>query len=241
MDISFFDTLWNGKRVLNINILYIVYRGNNLVDHPSACREHFGYLSERSKGMEIPNDCVACPKSLDCMLLKPNNSDITTVRHVQSHESLESLLVGKTVREQKVLHLSRVRLNPSSSSAADTVARGVRVCAHNAFQAYCWATVQTMTIYRIMRSSSLVAIGLFRDYLIWVHLCLFECFYSFSRGLLRSTPTVKSWFLGSFKSVSLDRFRMSMSLMRRVKPSANVLHVEALGLTVNVVRTRRSS
>ncbi len=33
-----------------------------------GCKYGFGYLSQREKGTEIPETCVACPKSLDCML-----------------------------------------------------------------------------------------------------------------------------------------------------------------------------
>jgi hypothetical protein len=36
----------------------------------SECRQYFGYLSERSREVEIPEDCITCPKSLGCMLQK---------------------------------------------------------------------------------------------------------------------------------------------------------------------------
>jgi hypothetical protein len=34
----------------------------------SGCKHYFGYLSHRQKGEGIPNTCLDCPKSLDCML-----------------------------------------------------------------------------------------------------------------------------------------------------------------------------
>ena len=40
-----------------------------------GCRFYFGYLSERDKGDEIPNTCVECSKSLDCMLSKVRESN----------------------------------------------------------------------------------------------------------------------------------------------------------------------
>jgi hypothetical protein len=36
----------------------------------SECRQYFGYLSERSREVEIPEECITCPKSLGCMLQK---------------------------------------------------------------------------------------------------------------------------------------------------------------------------
>jgi hypothetical protein len=32
------------------------------------CRQHFGYLSERSSKEKIPEECVACERIVDCML-----------------------------------------------------------------------------------------------------------------------------------------------------------------------------
>ena len=40
------------------------------VDTPSdsRCKHYFGYLGHRDKGEGIPDACLECPKSLDCML-----------------------------------------------------------------------------------------------------------------------------------------------------------------------------
>jgi len=40
----------------------------------SGCKHYFGYLCEREKGEGIPNECVECPKNLDCMLSKVHQS-----------------------------------------------------------------------------------------------------------------------------------------------------------------------
>jgi len=40
----------------------------------SRCKHYFGYLCEREKGEGIPNECVECPKNLDCMLSKVHQS-----------------------------------------------------------------------------------------------------------------------------------------------------------------------
>jgi hypothetical protein len=34
----------------------------------SGCQYGFGYLSQREKGEGIPDTCIECPKSLNCML-----------------------------------------------------------------------------------------------------------------------------------------------------------------------------
>lgn len=32
------------------------------------CKHHFGYLSERSKSEALPEECIVCPKIVQCML-----------------------------------------------------------------------------------------------------------------------------------------------------------------------------
>ena len=48
-------------------------------NHPSdqVCRYYFGYLSQRNKGEGIPETCVECNKSLDCMLSEYYKSENT--------------------------------------------------------------------------------------------------------------------------------------------------------------------
>ena len=35
---------------------------------PPGCKHNFGYLGSRKKGEVIPDACLECPKSLDCVL-----------------------------------------------------------------------------------------------------------------------------------------------------------------------------
>jgi len=35
---------------------------------PSGCPHHFGYLANRPKDVPIPQECLTCPKIVDCML-----------------------------------------------------------------------------------------------------------------------------------------------------------------------------
>jgi len=34
---------------------------------PSGCPHHFGYLASRAKDVPIPQECLICPKILECM------------------------------------------------------------------------------------------------------------------------------------------------------------------------------
>jgi hypothetical protein len=212
-----------------------------LVASPSGCREHLGYLSERSKGTEIPDECVACPKSLDCILFKAKTPDIEPVRHSQSHASLESLLVGKTVREQKALRVSQRRVNASLGSVADMIVWSVQRCARILFQTYCMVAVRTMSLYIITRSGLWLTLSLFKSYLTWLSLYFFKTFSSLNKGLLQSKVAITSRFVLLTKPVSLGRLGMSLSLTRRVKPRADMLQIEALGLTVKIARTQHSA
>ena len=39
-------------------------------DQQSGCQYWFGYLSQRSSDTQIPDECIECQKSIDCMLNK---------------------------------------------------------------------------------------------------------------------------------------------------------------------------
>jgi hypothetical protein len=39
-------------------------------EKPAACQYHLGYLSERSSKQQIPDDCLVCKDSVECMLRK---------------------------------------------------------------------------------------------------------------------------------------------------------------------------
>jgi hypothetical protein len=40
------------------------------------CSHHFGYLGQRSKSEEIPDTCMTCLKLVDCMISKPEASEV---------------------------------------------------------------------------------------------------------------------------------------------------------------------
>jgi hypothetical protein len=52
------------------------------VDQPSGCTHYFGYLSDRSKLDEIPEDCMTCEKTIECMLYELMKSD-TAVKEIR--------------------------------------------------------------------------------------------------------------------------------------------------------------
>jgi hypothetical protein len=39
-------------------------------EKPVACQYHLGYLSERTSKQQIPDDCLVCKDSVECMLRK---------------------------------------------------------------------------------------------------------------------------------------------------------------------------
>jgi hypothetical protein len=44
-------------------------RGNSEVnDSPCACGKWFGYLNSRGREEKIPEECIICQKSIECML-----------------------------------------------------------------------------------------------------------------------------------------------------------------------------
>ena len=43
-------------------------------DQKSGCQYWFGYLGEREGGEGIPNECIECEKSIECMLKKESYS-----------------------------------------------------------------------------------------------------------------------------------------------------------------------
>ena len=39
-------------------------------EKPAVCQYHLGYLSERTSKQQIPDDCLVCKDSVECMLRK---------------------------------------------------------------------------------------------------------------------------------------------------------------------------
>jgi hypothetical protein len=43
---------------------------------PENCQHQFGYLSRRSKGEEIPEECLLCDKLVECMYFEPKSKSL---------------------------------------------------------------------------------------------------------------------------------------------------------------------
>jgi hypothetical protein len=48
--------------------LHTAEEGVSELNPEAQCGYHFGYLSERTSGEKIPEDCMVCEKMLDCMV-----------------------------------------------------------------------------------------------------------------------------------------------------------------------------
>ncbi len=46
----------------------------------SGCTHHFGYLGERSKGQNIPNECLTCKQTIECMLSNKTDEAIREIK-----------------------------------------------------------------------------------------------------------------------------------------------------------------
>lgn len=213
---------------------------NCLNAQPLNCNQHFGYLSERSKGVEIPDDCVACPKSLECMLLKDKTSDPSTVRGRGRHASLESLLVETSAIKPKPSTVRRPVTKVHQRSVVDLLAEKLRGCCRAVFQTYCWVAVQIVSLFSLAESSLTVMDSLLKSELTSRFSGFFLCFWPFGRALLQLEKAISSSLETIVKSLFQGHFGMSMSLTRRVKPGVGVLHIEALGVAVNIAWTPRS-
>ena len=43
-------------------------KGPEKEESPNGCLHHFGYLAHRPKDIPIPQECLTCPKIVECML-----------------------------------------------------------------------------------------------------------------------------------------------------------------------------
>ncbi len=208
---------------------------------PLNCKQHFGYLSERSKGVEIPDDCVACQKSLECMLFKDKASDPRTVRGRERHASLESLLVETPSLKPKPSTVRRDTTKVHQRSVIELLAEKLRGCCRAVFQTHCWVAVQIVSMFSLTESSLTVANSLLMSELTSRSSEFFTCFWPFCRALLQLEKAIVNSLETVVKSLFQGHFGMSMSFTRRVKPGARALHIEALGVAVNIAWTPRST
>lgn len=59
------------------------------------CQRQFGYLSRRSEGEEIPEECMLCEKLLECMRLKPKGTSL-----LKQPESVDVLVKGDLIAQE---------------------------------------------------------------------------------------------------------------------------------------------
>lgn len=45
-------------------------RTNQAEERTPGCQNYFGYLGNRKRNQEIPQECIECQKSIECMLNK---------------------------------------------------------------------------------------------------------------------------------------------------------------------------
>jgi hypothetical protein len=56
-----------------------------LADTPPDCELYYGYLGEREKDEEIPEQCITCPKLLGCMLDSIKTSYALLEKNTKQH------------------------------------------------------------------------------------------------------------------------------------------------------------
>src|SRR3990170_5415089 len=59
----------------------------------STCQHRFGFLGQRPKGTDFPDECLTCEKILDCMFSerKDDNATQVTEQHVPEPEKAEEV------------------------------------------------------------------------------------------------------------------------------------------------------
>jgi hypothetical protein len=69
----------------------------------SGCPHHFGYLSQRPRGEEIPEECMVCKKIVDCMVSRARETHITPIKSNSFTPEIESeiLLVEEVTESAK--------------------------------------------------------------------------------------------------------------------------------------------
>jgi hypothetical protein len=59
----------NGNKIDKVrSFLMDANSESNKNPSPQKCPKHFGYLNQRSRGEKTPEECMSCPKLIECML-----------------------------------------------------------------------------------------------------------------------------------------------------------------------------
>ena len=75
----------------------------------SACKNYFGFLSQRPKGTPIPEECLTCERMLDCMVSKPDvavakpetKPELNVAEQVGTKVTVEEVTGTETSKELK--------------------------------------------------------------------------------------------------------------------------------------------
>ncbi len=65
----------------------------------STCKRYFGYLGQREKGAAMPDECLTCDKTIDCMFSKPERPVIVTEREPETPQE-EEAEIQETAEEE---------------------------------------------------------------------------------------------------------------------------------------------
>jgi hypothetical protein len=63
----------------------------------SACTRYFGFLSQRDKQTAIPDECLTCPRMIECRISEPESTAVTAEELIESEptEQAEEDIVDK--------------------------------------------------------------------------------------------------------------------------------------------------
>lgn len=67
------------------DMIHCLLEENRLAVSTSECKQYFGYLSERERGEEIPEQCITCQKIIGCMLYKLKTSSTKAQENREWH------------------------------------------------------------------------------------------------------------------------------------------------------------
>lgn len=65
------------------------------------CRNHFGFLNQRPKGSDVPEECLTCEKMIECMTskFKAKTRQIETKTESKNFEKTEPIIIIEEINE----------------------------------------------------------------------------------------------------------------------------------------------
>jgi len=64
-------------------------------ESPKGCSHHFGYLAHRPKDVSIPQECLTCPKVVECMLSASSNKIVSAPLKTETKQKVEGGVRGE--------------------------------------------------------------------------------------------------------------------------------------------------